>query len=81
MPSKPLSPGPAPSHAVTIIFCEGLLMKVFRLYVRNGDQWEMVCTVEAPDRESAKREAILLLKPDDRKKPLRLVEDENTVSS
>lgn len=50
-------------------------MKRFRLYVKIGDKWEMVCTVESTDREAAKREAILLVKPEDRKKPLRLVED------
>lgn len=56
-------------------------MKVFRLFVQTGEQWEMVCTVAAPDRESAKREAIVLLKPEDRKKPLRLVEDEKTADT
>lgn len=56
-------------------------MKLFRLFVKIGDKWEMVCTVEATDRETAKREAILLLKPEDRKRPLRLVEDAGAVPS
>lgn len=51
------------------------IMKLFRLYVKIGKKWEMVCSVQATDRETAKREAILLLKPEDRKKPLRLEEE------
>lgn len=50
-------------------------MKTYRLYVKQGDEWQMACTVQAMDPESAKREAIVLLKPEDRKKKLRLVEE------
>lgn len=50
-------------------------MKTYRLFVKNGDEWQMACTVQAIDADSAKREAILLLKPEDRKKKLRLVEE------
>lgn len=54
-------------------------MKLFRLFVKIGDKWDLVCTVEATDKNTAKREAILMLKPEDRKKPLRLIEDGKAV--
>lgn len=51
------------------------VMKVFRLFIKIGDQWELACSVQATDRDAAMREALMLLKPNQRELPRELKED------
>jgi hypothetical protein len=50
-------------------------MRIFRLYVKLGDTWEMACSVQAADPDAAVRDAVLLLKPEHRGKPMALREE------
>src|SRR4051794_24127896 len=45
---------------------------VFRLFVQTPDGWEHACSVEAADETEALRDAIALLRPEEREKPYRL---------
>lgn len=50
-------------------------MKLYRLYVKIDGKWELECSVYAADRDSALRQAILLVKPEHRQKPMNLREE------
>jgi len=46
---------------------------IYRLFVQTPGGWELVCSVEATERDAALREAMLLLPAQHKGKPLRLV--------
>jgi hypothetical protein len=54
---------------------------IYRLFVNIADEWILACTVDSPDPKAAINDAVALLKPEHRGRPMRLVPEGNSQSA